>query len=85
MAIMTDKWVILRNNQALRSRDNAGTGLVSILKVDTSDEIELLTTVNYTDATHGKDELANTSILYLMPINTFENTSMAHFHTVLGF
>ena len=61
MAIMTDKWVILRNNQALRSRDNAGTGLVSILKVDTSDEIELLTTVNYTDATHGKDELANKS------------------------
>jgi len=59
MAITSNKWILLKNNGALRGKDQAGTGVVEILKVNTSDEVDLLSTTNYTDATHGAGEIAN--------------------------
>lgn len=54
MAFTTDKWIRLRNNQPLKAANNAGSGTVDILKVNTSDQTELLGTVNY-----GSSEIAN--------------------------
>jgi hypothetical protein len=51
--------ILLDNNEPLRSKDNATTGIVNIVKVNTSDIVELLSRTQLSVAPSSANDLVN--------------------------